>query len=188
MKNTSRFMDIIDRCQEGPVVSEAKFDLEHVSRGIQKNLKKHDIRLEKDRVVNQDDGLADRLFEAAVDFLAECGIYCTSKAGLQMMSQVMALEEAEHGIRINCICPGVVEDTELGFPMFGEEGSKEFYPRLRSLHPLGRNGKPGDIAVACLFLVSDTSGWITGVLLPVDGGRHMMMNTLEEHKTSGKEK
>ena len=116
------------------------------------------------------------------------GIYCTSKAGLQMMSQVMALEEAENGIRINCICPGVVEDTELGFPMFGEQGSKEFYPRLRSLHPLGRNGKPGDIAAACLFLVSDTSGFITGVLLPVDGGRHMMMNTMEEHNTSGKEK
>jgi methylamine--corrinoid protein Co-methyltransferase len=78
MKNTSRFMDIIDRCLQGPVVSEAKFDLEYVSQGIQKTLKKYDICLEKDRVVNQDDELADRLFEAAVDFLAECGIYCTS--------------------------------------------------------------------------------------------------------------
>ncbi len=82
MKNTSRFMDIIDRSLQGPVVSEAKFDLEHVSQGIQKSLKKYDICPEKDRVVNQDDDLADRLFEAAVDFLAECGIYCTSTGRL----------------------------------------------------------------------------------------------------------
>lgn len=82
MKNTSRFMDIIDRCLQGPVLSEAKFDLEHVSQGIQKSLKKYDICLEKDQVVNQDDDLADRLFEAAVDFLAECGIYCTSTGRL----------------------------------------------------------------------------------------------------------
>lgn len=78
MRNTGRFMDVIDRCHQGPVVSEAKFDLEHISQGIKKAQAKYDIQMEKDRVVNQDDDLADRVFEAAVDFLAECGIYCTS--------------------------------------------------------------------------------------------------------------
>lgn len=78
MKNTSRFLDIIDRSLQGPVVSETEFDLQHVSHGIQQTIKKYDIRLDGNHIVNQDDELADRLFEAAVDFLTECGIFCTS--------------------------------------------------------------------------------------------------------------
>lgn len=103
------------------------------------------------------------------------GIYCASKAALQSLSQVMAMETAPERIRVNLICPAVVENTELAAPIFGEK-VPDFYSTMRPLHPLGRNGKPVDVAEAALFLASDQSSWITGVILPVDGGRHLSTN------------
>jgi len=67
------------------------------------------------------------------------GLYCTSKPALQMLSQVMAMEVASDNIRVNLICPPVVEDTELSVPIFGEENVSEFYDNMRPLHPLDRN-------------------------------------------------
>ncbi len=113
---------------------------------------------------------------AGLKALPGAGVYCTTKAALQMLSQVMALEVAGDKIRINLICPGLVEDTELADPIFGKEGVPGFYARLRSLHPLGRSGRPQDVADTALFLASDQSAWITGVILPVDGGRHLATN------------
>jgi NAD(P)-dependent dehydrogenase (short-subunit alcohol dehydrogenase family) len=107
---------------------------------------------------------------------AGSGLYCASKAALQMLSQVMALEAAPSGIRVNVICPGMVEDTELGHAVFGADNVAAFYPRFAPLHPLQRNGKPADIAEAALFLASEASSWVTGALLPVDGGRHLSGN------------
>ena len=104
------------------------------------------------------------------------GVYCTSKAALQMISQVMSMEAAADNIRVNLILPALVEDTELAIPIFGRENIPDFYNKLRNLHPLGRNGKPKDIADAALFLASDESSWITGVMLNVDGGRHLTTN------------
>jgi NAD(P)-dependent dehydrogenase (short-subunit alcohol dehydrogenase family) len=104
------------------------------------------------------------------------GIYCTSKAALQMLSQVMAMEVAADNIRVNLILPGLVEDTEFLFPMIGKENVTKFYDSLRPIHPLGRNAKPEDVADAALFLASEQSRFITGVLLNVDGGRHMATN------------
>ncbi len=104
------------------------------------------------------------------------GAYCTSKAALIMLSQVFALEIAEEGIRINLLCPGLVEDTELGSETFSPEQVRASYERFRHLHPLGRNGKPEDVAEAALFFASDASSWITGAVVPVDGGRHMTIN------------
>lgn len=105
------------------------------------------------------------------------GVYCASKAALQTLSQVMAMEGAPDNIRVNCILPGLVEDTELSLPIFGnEENVRAFWDRMRPLHPLGRNGKPADIVEAALFFASDRSAWITGTLLSVDGGRHLATN------------
>jgi len=104
------------------------------------------------------------------------GVYCASKAALQVISQVMAMEAAADHIRVNCILPALVEDTELAIPIFGEQNVGAFWDRLRPLHPLGRNGKPEDIANAALFFASEQSEWITGTLLNVDGGRHMATN------------
>ncbi|MEE9503813.1 MAG: SDR family oxidoreductase [Thermodesulfobacteriota bacterium] len=104
------------------------------------------------------------------------GIYCTSKAALQMLSQVMAMEVATDNIRVNLILPGMVEDTEFLFPVIGKENVTKFCDNLRPIHPLGRNAKPEDVADAALFLASEQSRFITGVLLNVDGGRHMATN------------
>ena len=103
-------------------------------------------------------------------------VYCASKAALQMLSGVMALEAAEHNIRVNCLAPGLVEETELGGDMFSPQQAEEAYERFRRLHPLGRNGKPGDIAEAALFLAGEGSSWITGAVIPVDGGRGITTN------------
>ena len=104
------------------------------------------------------------------------GAYCASKAAMQVISQVVAMENAVDNIRVNCILPAVVEDTELSNPIYGEENVQAFWNKLRPLHPLGRNGKPDDIADAALFFATGQSSWITGTLLNVDGGRHMATN------------
>ncbi len=113
---------------------------------------------------------------AGIKALSGAGVYCTSKTALQMVSQVMAMETAADNIRVNMILPALVEDTELANPIFGKENIPDFYNRLRNLHPMGRNGKPKDIADAALFFASDESSWITGVMLNVDGGRHLATN------------
>jgi len=93
--------------------------------------------------------------------------YCSSKGALVSGVKAMSLELAKKNIRVNCILPGVV-DTEMSNEMFqrlSEESKKE----IIDMHPLGL-GKPDDIAYACAFLLSDTSRWITGTNLIVDGG------------------
>jgi NAD(P)-dependent dehydrogenase (short-subunit alcohol dehydrogenase family) len=104
------------------------------------------------------------------------GAYCMSKSALIMMSQVMALETAAEHIRVNVICPGMVEDTELGDSIFSPDQVAASYARFRTTHPLGRNGSPRDVADAALFLCSPASEWITGAVLPLDGGRHLTTN------------
>ena len=113
---------------------------------------------------------------AGIKAFPGAGLYCASKAALQVLSQVAAMEYASENIRVNCILPAVVEDTELVASVMDEESVPEFLEKFRPLHPLGRNGKPADIANTALFLASEQSSWTTGVLLSVDGGRHMTTN------------
>jgi NAD(P)-dependent dehydrogenase (short-subunit alcohol dehydrogenase family) len=113
---------------------------------------------------------------AGIKAFPGAGLYCTSKAALQALSQVMAMEAAADGIRVNVICPALVEETELADPIFGPEKVSRFYETMRPLHPLGRSGRPPDIAEAALFLASGQSSWVTGVILPVDGGRQLATN------------
>ena len=108
--------------------------------------------------------------------LPNAGVYCTSKAALNMISQVAALEWAADKIRVNLIAPGLVEDTELADPIFGADGVPAFYDKLRGLHPLGRSGTPKDVADAALYFAGEQSSWVTGVMLPLDGGRHLATN------------
>jgi meso-butanediol dehydrogenase/(S,S)-butanediol dehydrogenase/diacetyl reductase len=78
----------------------------------------------------------------------------------------MALDYAERGVRVNCICPGFTR-TGLTRGIFADPQRKA---RIEAMHPLGRMGEPEDIARAALFLLSDEASWITGIALPVDGG------------------
>jgi len=74
MRHTTRLIDIIDRSLTGPVMEEEAFN-KQVTKGIRRVVKEYDIVVGKDHLVNLDDGLADRVWEAAIDFLAECGVY-----------------------------------------------------------------------------------------------------------------
>jgi NAD(P)-dependent dehydrogenase (short-subunit alcohol dehydrogenase family) len=95
-------------------------------------------------------------------------VYSASKAGLIGMARGLALDYADAGIRFNCICPGAV-DTPM---LWGEEGADRAAAEadIVSRMPLGRVGKPEEIARAALYLASDDSSFVTGHALVVDGG------------------
>jgi len=94
--------------------------------------------------------------------------YSAAKAGVVSLTKSMALELAAHRIRVNCICPGVVE-TPIHEEIHGAN-TAAFLDEMAAFHPLGRVGAPEDVAYAALFLASDEASWITGAILPVDGG------------------
>jgi len=102
--------------------------------------------------------------------MKERAAYCASKGGVTLLTKAMALDHAHENIRVNCICPGIVE-TDLTRDLFSktEQGRIAREARVETL-PLGRFGKPGDIAGLAVFLASDESSWMTGVAIPVDGG------------------
>ena len=92
--------------------------------------------------------------------------YSASKGAVLAMTRAMALDHAAEKIRVNCICPGIVE-TEMvaNFNM-----TETAYQQRLAMHPAGRFGKPEDVAGLTVFLASDASAWITGAAYPVDGG------------------
>jgi len=92
--------------------------------------------------------------------------YSASKAALIILTKCWALEYSKNKIRVNCICPGVV-DTDMTKPFLKTQTDKEF---MDNEHPLGRIGQPGEIAKAIMYFVSDDASWTTGAVLTVDGG------------------
>ncbi len=96
--------------------------------------------------------------------------YCASKGGVTMLTRAMALDHASDHIRVNCLCPSIVE-SDMTQNLFAETeaGRQARESRLASI-PLGRFGKPHDIAGLAVFLASDESSWMTGTVIPVDGG------------------
>lgn len=100
-----------------------------------------------------------------------------SKAALNMLSRVFAMENAEHGVRVNLVLPGSIEGTDFVPSVLPKDANlDDFYGTLAKTHPLGRNTRPADVTEAILFLASDSSKFITGTCLNVDGGRHMATN------------
>ncbi|NNL58385.1 MAG: SDR family oxidoreductase [Nitrosopumilus sp.] len=92
--------------------------------------------------------------------------YSATKAALILLTKCWALEYSKDRIRVNCICPGVV-DTDMTLPFLKTKKDKDF---MDNEHPLGRIGKPDEIASAALYFVSDDASWTTGAILTVDGG------------------
>jgi NAD(P)-dependent dehydrogenase (short-subunit alcohol dehydrogenase family) len=95
--------------------------------------------------------------------------YSAANAGVHAMVRNLAIELAPYQIRINAVAPAVVE-TPVYNTFMTEEQVKATLPSFDAFHPLGRNGQPRDVADAILFLASDQASWITGTVLPVDGG------------------
>ena len=96
--------------------------------------------------------------------------YCASKAGVILLTKVLALEYAEHNIRVNCVCPGPIQTPMLEFTHNQDADPAESKRNLLRMVPLARMGRPEEIAQAVLFLVSDRSSYVTGQHLVVDGG------------------
>jgi 3-oxoacyl-[acyl-carrier protein] reductase len=96
--------------------------------------------------------------------------YNSSKGAVNLLSKSMAVELAPDRIRVNCIAP-VIGETALLEAFMGVPDTPENRARFVATIPLGRMSRPDDIAKACLYLASDDAEFITGVVLPVDGGR-----------------
>ncbi len=92
--------------------------------------------------------------------------YSASKAALIILTKCWALEYAKDKIRVNCICPGVV-DTDMTKPFLKTQKDKEF---MDNEHPIGRIGQPEEVAKAIMYFASDDASWTTGAVLAVDGG------------------
>lgn len=146
-----------------------------------------------DRIMNVNVRALFRLTQLAVPHLIQtkgnivnlssvCGIrsfpnvlaYNMSKSAVDQFTNCVALELADRGVRVNSVCPGVIK-TELHKRGGMDEAAYErFLEHCKQTHALGRAGNVDEVAAAIAFLASDAASFITGVQLPVDGGRHAM--------------
>jgi NAD(P)-dependent dehydrogenase (short-subunit alcohol dehydrogenase family) len=123
--------------------------------------------------------LARRLFEAerpgvvinvsstgGLTPLDRLGVYGATKSGIHMLTKSMALEWADRNVRVNCIAPGWTE-TEFTDDLFKSRWGEKLLADV----PMGRLAAPEDISGAAVFLASDASRYVTGAIIPVDGGR-----------------
>ena len=92
--------------------------------------------------------------------------YPPSKGGVVQFTRTLAIDSARKNIRVNCLCPGYIE-TNMTSAL---TGNPETMSKLTELHPMGRLGRPEEVASAALYLASDDSTYVTGAALTVDGG------------------
>jgi meso-butanediol dehydrogenase/(S,S)-butanediol dehydrogenase/diacetyl reductase len=99
------------------------------------------------------------------------GTYGAAKGGVVQLTRALAVEVARVGIRVNCVCPGIIETAMLdrGVAEMGLDRAA-FVQLAGAAHPMGRLGRPEEVAAAILFLASDDASFITGIALSVDGG------------------
>ena len=107
---------------------------------------------------------SDAGLKAYQDFHADA--YSATKAALIVLTKCWALEYANDKIRVNCICPGVVE-TDMTKPFMRTQKEREF---VENEHPIGRIGQPDEVGKAVLYFASDDASWVTGSVLTIDGG------------------
>lgn len=96
--------------------------------------------------------------------------YAASKGAVVLLTKSMAVDHGHENIRVNAVCPSFVE-SELTAAVMAKAGDATAARRERTAaHPIGRLGQPEDVAGIAVYLVSDESSWVTGAVLPVDGG------------------
>jgi NAD(P)-dependent dehydrogenase (short-subunit alcohol dehydrogenase family) len=97
-------------------------------------------------------------------------VYCASKGAVLMLTRQLALDYAEVGIRVNAVCPGFIDTPELRHYIDQQPDRDTALADVVSVHPVGRIGRPEEVAAAFVFLASDDASFITGASLVVDGG------------------
>ncbi len=97
--------------------------------------------------------------------------YCVSKAATDHLTRCAALDLADKGIRVNAVNPGVVVTNLHRRGGMSEEDYGKFVENAKTTHPLGRPGRPDEVAELIYFLASEKASWITGVTYSIDGGR-----------------
>jgi meso-butanediol dehydrogenase/(S,S)-butanediol dehydrogenase/diacetyl reductase len=108
---------------------------------------------------------------AGLEGIPSLSAYNAAKGGVVIMSKGIALDFARNNIRCVSICPGVIETPIFEHCTGAPEGSSQrVWERTRNAHPLGRNGKPEEVAALAAFLASDQAAFITGAAIPIDGG------------------
>ncbi|NMH86742.1 SDR family NAD(P)-dependent oxidoreductase [Flavivirga algicola] len=96
--------------------------------------------------------------------------YSMQKAGLHSLTQHLAMELADHKIRVNAVSPAVVETPVYESVFGGKEEAQDALQNFHGFHPIGRNGKAQDVADTISFLLSDKASWVTGAIWDTDGG------------------
>ena len=104
------------------------------------------------------------------------GAYCTSKAAVEQLSRVMAVELGYSNVSVNCIAPGFIRTNMLG----SDTNREGILKRLAELVPLHRIAEPDEIAAVVLFLASDMASYVNGATLYVDGGDTLTGYNVEE--------
>ncbi|OPX87511.1 MAG: Cyclopentanol dehydrogenase [Pelotomaculum sp. PtaB.Bin013] len=99
-----------------------------------------------------------------------CSTYCASKGAVTTFTKAIALELISHNIRVNCVCPG-----DIFTPMFEKQlanvvNKSEYIKRIVGVYPIGRIGKPEEVAKVICFLASDEASFVVGAVWSVDGG------------------
>jgi NAD(P)-dependent dehydrogenase (short-subunit alcohol dehydrogenase family) len=109
---------------------------------------------------------------SAVGLLAlhDDAAYCGAKGGMIALTRAMAIDHAKQRVRANCICPGWIDAPSADAYFNDRPDPVAARASATRAHPLGRLGRPEDVANAALFLASDESEWVTGIALVVDGG------------------
>ena len=99
-----------------------------------------------------------------------CPAYCASKGGVTVMTKAMALDYARYNIRVNSVNPAIIDTPMLAREVRASKDPKAYLESSRDTQPMGRVGRPEEVARAVLFLASDEASFVTGAALSVDGG------------------